>query len=266
MTVAPMLGVGVIVPTGTGGVLLGRRITAGEQPTWGLPGGKVDQPGESFEQAAARELAEETGIELLYSTPCGCWRCCWTISSAAPADGRRAGAAEQRTGRGHRAAQLRGLGAVRDGRAAEPVVPPLGAGAGPLAPRPGRAPGRHLRLPGRPGLSPPGPPGAMRLSVRSRCPQARSAVRRGGLLPCPRREISLGGLAQSRDSGNPYLITPDLSGAPQCLSSPASQSRPHDRTFSASSGSSSDCSSSATAPRHCSASSAGPRAAARCPR
>lgn len=64
MTVAPMLGVGVIVPTGTGGVLLGRRITAGEQPTWGLPGGKVDQPGESFEQAAARELAEETGIEL----------------------------------------------------------------------------------------------------------------------------------------------------------------------------------------------------------
>ncbi len=64
MTVAPMLGVGVIVPTGTGGVLLGRRTTAGEEPTWGLPGGKVDHPGESFEQAAARELAEETGILL----------------------------------------------------------------------------------------------------------------------------------------------------------------------------------------------------------
>ncbi|GAA0686438.1 NUDIX domain-containing protein [Kitasatospora atroaurantiaca] len=60
----PMLGAGVIVPTADGRVLLGRRITAGETPTWSLPGGKVDQPGESFEQAAARELAEETGIVL----------------------------------------------------------------------------------------------------------------------------------------------------------------------------------------------------------
>ncbi|MGK4579505.1 nucleotide triphosphate diphosphatase NUDT15 [Kitasatospora sp. HPMI-4] len=61
---APMLGAGVIVPTTDGRVLLGRRITAGESPTWSLPGGKVDQAGESFEQAAARELAEETGIVL----------------------------------------------------------------------------------------------------------------------------------------------------------------------------------------------------------
>ncbi|WP_354643604.1 nucleotide triphosphate diphosphatase NUDT15 [Kitasatospora camelliae] len=60
----PVLGAGVIVPTGDGRVLLGRRITAGEPPTWSLPGGKVDQPGESFEQAAARELREETGIAL----------------------------------------------------------------------------------------------------------------------------------------------------------------------------------------------------------
>ncbi|MDH6577792.1 NUDIX domain-containing protein [Kitasatospora sp. MAP5-34] len=58
----PILGAGVIVPTTDGRVLLGRRITAGETPTWSLPGGKVDQPGESFEQAAARELAEETGL------------------------------------------------------------------------------------------------------------------------------------------------------------------------------------------------------------
>ncbi|MEV4559216.1 NUDIX domain-containing protein [Kitasatospora sp. NPDC049285] len=60
----PLIGAGVIVPTGDGRVLIGRRTTAGEPPTWSLPGGKVDQPGESFEQAAARELAEETGIVL----------------------------------------------------------------------------------------------------------------------------------------------------------------------------------------------------------
>jgi 8-oxo-dGTP pyrophosphatase MutT (NUDIX family) len=59
-----MIGAGVIVPSSDGRVLLGRRITVGESPTWSLPGGKVDQPGESFEQAAARELEEETGIRL----------------------------------------------------------------------------------------------------------------------------------------------------------------------------------------------------------
>ncbi|MQS11184.1 NUDIX domain-containing protein [Streptomyces kaniharaensis] len=64
MTTAPLIGAGVIVPTGDGRVLIGRRTTAGEPPTWSLPGGKVDDPGESFEQAAARELAEETGIVL----------------------------------------------------------------------------------------------------------------------------------------------------------------------------------------------------------
>jgi 8-oxo-dGTP pyrophosphatase MutT (NUDIX family) len=62
---SPLIGAGVIVPTLDGrGVLIGRRITAGETPSWSLPGGKADQPGESFEQAAARELAEETGIVL----------------------------------------------------------------------------------------------------------------------------------------------------------------------------------------------------------
>ncbi|MEU9133678.1 NUDIX domain-containing protein [Kitasatospora sp. NPDC048540] len=64
MAAVPVIGAGVIVPTTDGRVLLGRRTTAGEEPSWGLPGGKADRAGESFEQAAARELAEETGIVL----------------------------------------------------------------------------------------------------------------------------------------------------------------------------------------------------------
>lgn len=52
------LGAGVIVTDAEGRVLLGLHPTG----VWELPGGKVD-PGESIEQAAARELAEETTLE-----------------------------------------------------------------------------------------------------------------------------------------------------------------------------------------------------------
>ncbi|OLT49205.1 hypothetical protein BJF85_10100 [Saccharomonospora sp. CUA-673] len=55
------VGVGVVVRDEDGRVLLGLRAKAGEPVVWCLPGGAVD-PGESFEQAAVRELAEETGL------------------------------------------------------------------------------------------------------------------------------------------------------------------------------------------------------------
>ncbi|MFI6603804.1 NUDIX hydrolase [Nonomuraea sp. NPDC050536] len=56
-----VIGVGVILTDAYGRILLGERIKDGETRSWCLPGGSVE-PGETFEAAAVRELAEETGI------------------------------------------------------------------------------------------------------------------------------------------------------------------------------------------------------------
>jgi 8-oxo-dGTP diphosphatase len=63
---SPRLGVGVLVRRGPL-LLLGRRDKVGEPISWSLPGGAVGD-GESFEQAARRELAEETGLRAATAT------------------------------------------------------------------------------------------------------------------------------------------------------------------------------------------------------
>ncbi len=63
----PLVGVGVIVLR-EGRVLLGKRIGSHGAGTWALPGGHLEF-GESVANCAAREVREETGLELQGITP-----------------------------------------------------------------------------------------------------------------------------------------------------------------------------------------------------
>lgn len=54
---------GAVVRDESGRVLLVRRGHAPSQGLWSVPGGRIE-PGETPEQAAAREVREETGLQV----------------------------------------------------------------------------------------------------------------------------------------------------------------------------------------------------------
>ncbi|GAA3539093.1 nucleotide triphosphate diphosphatase NUDT15 [Zobellella aerophila] len=59
----PAIGVGIIVSRPDGLILVGKRRNS-HAPYWSIPGGHMEL-GESFELAAVRELAEETGLRVI---------------------------------------------------------------------------------------------------------------------------------------------------------------------------------------------------------
>ncbi len=57
-----MVGLGIIIENAFGEILIGKR-TSKHAPYYSIPGGKLDL-GESFEEAAIREVREETGLNI----------------------------------------------------------------------------------------------------------------------------------------------------------------------------------------------------------
>lgn len=58
-----MLAASAVIVDGEGRVVLVRRGSEPEKGRWSIPGGRVE-PGESLEEAAAREAFEETGLSV----------------------------------------------------------------------------------------------------------------------------------------------------------------------------------------------------------
>lgn len=67
MSSFPQVAVGAVVRRGTA-VLLVQRGTAPNAGQWAIPGGKV-HAGETLQQAAEREIREETGIQIRAGEP-----------------------------------------------------------------------------------------------------------------------------------------------------------------------------------------------------
>lgn len=67
MTLFPQVAVGAVVRRGSA-VLLVQRAAAPNAGQWAIPGGKV-QPGETLQQAAEREIREETGVIVKAGEP-----------------------------------------------------------------------------------------------------------------------------------------------------------------------------------------------------
>lgn len=68
----PLPAVSVVVRRPGGLILFGQRAGSHGHGSWALPGGKID-PGESALEAAARELREEAGLEVVGLRPAPIW-------------------------------------------------------------------------------------------------------------------------------------------------------------------------------------------------